>query len=255
MKYKLLKNYKLIKINNREPVTTGSRFSLRVKKGFSMIDQGLYQQFLDLLEEESIKQNLIRYQTREELVKKHLDDSLLPFNGNKIQPLTGSILDIGSGGGFPAIPLAITFPNASFTLIESEGKKAEFLKKVALNLHLSNVSVINQRVEDYSRVNRECYDFCTLRAVAATRISLEYAAPALKVGGEVLLYKGPLFDHELKESKNAMSLLGLLFEKNIRYEYIYNNEVFTPILAVFKKEKETPSNYPRRTGMPKKHPL
>lgn len=220
-----------------------------------MIDQGLYQRFLELLEEENSKQNLIRYQTKEELIKKHLEDSLLPFNGGKIQPLTGSILDIGSGGGFPAIPLAITFPNAAFTLIESEGKKANFLKKVALNLDLSNVSVINQRVEDYTRVNREYYDFCTMRAVAATRISLEYAAPALKVGGEVILYKGPLFDHELKESKIAMESLSFELINILSYQYSYSGELFSPLIAIFKKAKATPSHFPRRTGMAKKRPL
>ncbi|HPF16274.1 MAG TPA: 16S rRNA (guanine(527)-N(7))-methyltransferase RsmG [Thermotogota bacterium] len=220
-----------------------------------MIDQRLFQPFLHLLEEENAKQNLIRYQTREELIKKHLEDSLLPFTTEIIHPLTGSVLDIGSGGGFPAIPLAIAFPNASFTLIESEGRKAAFLKKVALTLNLSNVSIVNQRVEDYTKVNRECYDFCTMRAVAATRISLEYAAPALKVSGELFLYKGPLFDQELIESKKAIHLLGFVFEKTIRYTYSYNNEWFTPIIACFKKVAETPPNFPRRPGMPKKYPL
>src|SRR6056297_393417 len=181
----------------------------------------LYSTYLDLLEEENKRQNLIRYTTRDELKQKHLEDSLIPFENGLIEPLTGQIIDIGSGGGFPSIPLAIMYKKATFTLIESEKRKAHFLNKVIESLDLKNTTVFNQRVEDYSKENRNAYNYCTMRAVAATGICLEYAAPLLKVGGKVLLYKGPSFKNELEVSHKAMKILGMDFEKSIRYDYSY----------------------------------
>jgi len=217
--------------------------------------ENLYSTYLDLLEEENKRQNLIRYTTRDELKQKHLEDSLIPFENGLIEPLTGQIIDIGSGGGFPSIPLAIMYKKATFTLIESEKRKAQFLNKVIESLDLKNTTVFNQRVEDYSKENRNAYNYCTMRAVAATGICLEYAAPLLKVGGKVLLYKGPSFKDELEVSHNAMKILGMDFEKGIRYDYSYKGELFNPVLAIFKKIKETPKQYPRRPGMAKKRPL
>ena len=215
----------------------------------------LYSTYLDLLEEENKRQNLIRYTTRDELKQKHLEDSLIPFENGLIEPLTGQIIDIGSGGGFPSIPLAIMYKKATFTLIESEKRKAQFLNKVIESLDLKNTTVFNQRVEDYSKENRNAYNYCTMRAVAATGICLEYAAPLLKPGGKVLLYKGPSFKNELEVSHKAMKILGMDFEKGIRYDYSFKGELFNPVLAIFKKIKETPKQYPRRPGMAKKRPL
>jgi len=217
--------------------------------------ENLYNVYLDLLEAENKRQNLIRYLTRDELIQKHLEDTLIPFEKKLLEPLTGRILDIGSGGGFPALPLAIKYDTASFTLIESEKRKSEFLNKVIKSLDLSNTTVLNQRIEDYAKENRNEYTYCTLRAVAATGICLEYAAPVLTVGGKLLLYKGPSFSEELEASRNAMKVLGMEFEKGIRYDYSYKGEQFNPILAIFQKVKETPKQYPRRPGMAKKRPL
>lgn len=217
--------------------------------------ENLYNTYLDLLEKENKRQNLIRYQSRDELIQKHLEDTLIPFEKGLFSPLTGQIIDIGSGGGFPSVPLAIKFPTASFTLIESEKRKSEFLNKVIVVLDLTNTTVLNQRVEDYAKVSRNEYDYCTIRAVASTGICLEYAAPLLKTGGKLLLYKGPSFKEELEASRNAMKVLGMAFEKGIHYDYKFNGESFNPILAIFQKVKETPKQYPRRPGMAKKRPL
>ncbi|MEA1884375.1 MAG: 16S rRNA (guanine(527)-N(7))-methyltransferase RsmG [Thermotogota bacterium] len=217
--------------------------------------ENLYNTYLDLLEEENKRQNLIRYETRDELVQKHLEDTLIPFEKGLIKPLTDRIIDIGSGGGFPSIPLAIMYNTASFTLIESEKRKAQFLNKVIHSLDFKNMIVFNERVEDFAKGNRMEYDYCTMRAVAATGICLEYAAPLLKVGGKVVLYKGPSFKDELEAARNSMKVLGMDFEKGINYDYSYKGEVFNPILAIFQKVEETPKKYPRRPGMAKKHPL
>jgi len=189
------------------------------------------------------------------LVQRHLKDSLIPFEKALIKPLSGKIVDIGSGGGFPAIPLAITFQNALFTLIESEKRKCQFLERVIEEMNLQNVAVIHQRVEVLTKAIRNEYDFCTMRAVAHTSICLEYAAAPLKVGGQVLLYKGPSFMKELKESQNALKVLGMKFEQTIEYAYTFNGECFTPNIAIFKKKDQTPDKYPRRSGMAKKRPL
>ncbi len=215
----------------------------------------LYNKYLLLLEEENKRQNLIRYKTRDELIKKHLEDSLMPFESGVLEPLAGNIMDIGSGGGFPAIPLAIRYHNAMFTLVESEKRKAQFLQKAIRELGLNNTEVVNQRVEVYSKEKIEQYDFCIMRALAATRICLEYAAPSLKLGSKVYLYKGPAFMEELSDSQNAMKELGIEFEKTISYEYTFCGEKFTPLIAVFKKRHKTLGKYPRRPGMAKKNPL
>src|SRR6056297_2406394 len=130
--------------------------------GNKISNEDLYNQYLRILEEENKRQNLIRYKIRDELVKKHLKDSLIPFETGILNPLSGNIIDIGSGGGFPAVVLAIRFKNARFTLVESEKRKAEFLIKVVQALGLKTVRVVNKRVEDYSKENREQYDFCTV---------------------------------------------------------------------------------------------
>ena len=217
--------------------------------------ENLFNTYLDLLEEENKRQNLIRYETRDELVQKHLEDTLIPFKRGLIKPLTGRVIDIGSGGGFPSIPLAILFKTASFILIESERRKAQFLSQVIHSLELKNAAVVNERVENYAKENRNNYDYCTMRAVAATGICLEYTAPLLKVGGKVVLYKGPSFKDELEAARNAMRVLGMDFEKSVQYDYLFNGEGFNPVLGIFQKIKETPKQYPRRPGMAKKRTL
>lgn len=215
----------------------------------------MYNKYIELVEIEAKRQNIIRYKNREELIKKHLEDSLKPFSSPELQGLQGEIVDIGSGGGFPAIPLAIKFDNASFTLIESEKRKADFLKEATEKLGLKNVIIIHTRVETFSKENRERYDFCTMRAVASTPVCLEYASVLLKLGGRILLYKGPSFKEELEQSQAAMKELGIAFENTVNYEYTYEQEQYIPLIAIFKKNAETPKKYPRRPGIAKKRPL
>lgn len=215
----------------------------------------MYNKYIELIEEETKRQNIVRYKNKEELLKKHLEDSLKPFSNPKLHKLRGEIIDIGSGGGFPSIPLAIEFDKASFTLIESEKRKADFLKIVVEKLALKNVEIINTRVETFAKENRDRYDFCTMRAVASTSICLEYASVLLRVGGHIILYKGPSFKEELEQSQAAMKELGIVFEKTIHYEYIYEQELYSPLIAIFKKNIKTPEKFPRRPGMAKKRPL
>ncbi|HOO33766.1 MAG TPA: 16S rRNA (guanine(527)-N(7))-methyltransferase RsmG [Thermotogota bacterium] len=215
----------------------------------------LFEQFMDIIEEENKKQNLIRFGNRKELFIRHIKDSVAPFDTEKLKALTGKVLDIGSGGGFPAIPLAIRFEQTEFHLVESEKRKADYLLRSAERLRLENVFVYNLRVEDFSKAHREAFDFCTMRAVASTAMSLEYAVPSLKTGGSIYLYKGPNFENELEEAKNAMNTLNVEYRFSVHYPYDFEGESFNPLLAVFKKTASTPSKFPRRPGMAKKRPL
>jgi 16S rRNA (guanine527-N7)-methyltransferase len=215
----------------------------------------LLNQFMDIIEEENMKQNLIRFRNREELSIRHIQDSIIPFDSENLRPVTGKCVDIGSGGGFPSIPLAIIFDQTEFHLVESERRKAEHLSSASERLGLKNVTVHNMRVEDFSKQHREEFDFCTMRAVASTSMSLEYAVPSLKTGGFIYLYKGPSFNKELEEAGNAMNILNIKYNFSLNYSYTYDEETFNPLIAVFTKIDETPSKFPRRSGMAKKRPL
>jgi 16S rRNA (guanine527-N7)-methyltransferase len=210
---------------------------------------------MDIIEEENMKQNLIRFRNREELSIRHIQDSIIPFDSENLRPVTGKCVDIGSGGGFPSIPLAIIFDQTEFHLVESERRKAEHLSSASERLGLKNVTVHNMRVEDFSKQHREEFDFCTMRAVASTSMSLEYAVPSLKTGGFIYLYKGPSFNKELEEAGNAMNILNIKYNFSLNYSYTYDEETFNPLIAVFTKIDETPSKFPRRSGMAKKRPL
>lgn len=215
----------------------------------------LLNQFMDIIEKENKKQNLIRFRNREELSIRHIQDSIIPFDSENLRPVTGKCVDIGSGGGFPSIPLAIIFDQTEFHLVESERRKAEHLSSASERLGLKNVTVHNMRVEDFSKQHREEFDFCTMRAVASTSMSLEYAVPSLKTGGFIYLYKGPSFNKELEEAGNAMNILNIKYNFSLNYSYTYDEETFNPLIAVFTKIDETPSKFPRRSGMAKKRPL
>ncbi len=215
----------------------------------------LLNQFMDIIEKENKKQNLIRFRNREELSIRHIQDSIIPFDSENLRPVTGKCVDIGSGGGFPSIPLAIIFDQTEFHLVESERRKAEHLSSASERLGLKNVTVHNMRVEDFSKQHREEFDFCTMRAVASTSMSLEYAVPSLKTGGIIYLYKGPNFHKELEEAQNALKVLNVEYNFTFDYPYTFENETFNPLIAVFTKRRETPAKFPRRPGMAKKRPL
>ena len=212
------------------------------------------ERYLDLLTEKNKTMNLIRFKTREELWKRHIMDAMLPFEYYNYS-LTGKVADIGSGGGLPAIPLAIAFPGARFDLIESISKKADFLKETAVNLGLTNIFVSDSRVEDFALNNREEFDFVTARALAPLKICLEYAAPLLKVGAKALFFKGPALFNEYNDATRAMK--ALYFDKGdfLNYSYELEDETYISYLAEFIKRKKTPGKFPRNIGKAKKRPL
>lgn len=186
------------------------------------------------------------------IIDKHFIDSLLPLKfmtfGQGI-----SVADVGTGGGFPGIPLKICRPDIHLTLIESIGKKANFLKHIIDKLNLENSQVINDRAEliGNNPEHREKYDLVVARCVARLPILCEYCIPLAKVGGEFISYKGQEAETELKEANSAIEKLGGKVD-SIEYDDTYTDR---RALIFINKVKNTPKQYPRQSGKPSKKPL
>ena len=192
--------------------------------------------------------NITAITEKEEVYKKHFIDSVLGVDkiyGN-------SLLDIGSGGGFPAIPIKIMKEDINLTMLEATGKKCEFLSNVCEKLHLENVSVLNGRAEDFAKNNnfREKFDTVTARAVARLNILAEYCLPFVKVGGRFVSYKGDAKE-EIEEAKSAIEILGGKIVEVIEYGLFGAKRT----LVVIEKIKSTESKYPRSNGAIRKKPL
>lgn len=194
--------------------------------------------------------NLTAIKTMSDIYLKHFYDSLtisklVDFNN-------GKLLDVGTGAGFPGMVLAICFPNLQVDLLDSNNKKIKFLEELIKKLNLTNVQTVYSRAEDYTRVNREKYDYVTSRAVADLRVLLELNIPSLKINGEFLVMKGNI-DEELKLSQNALEKLFCTITKKEEFTLPFNSG--TRNIMIIKKTKETPAIYPRNYDKIKKRPL
>lgn len=181
---------------------------------------------------------------------KHFLDSLA---GEEHFPLNADVVEIGSGGGFPSIPIKLVRDDLKFTLIESTGKKCSFLKDVVDKLSLNCVKVLNIRAEEgaHSKNLREKFDIACARAVARLNTLCEYCLPFVKVGGSFVAYKGDA-DDEIEEALNAIEILGGEIESVIKYEL---PECGRRTLIKIKKIKTAPEKYPRGQGRERKNPL
>ena len=192
--------------------------------------------------------NLTAITEKEEVYKKHFIDSVI-----NVDKLVGKMLiDVGSGGGFPAIPIKIMRPDIDVTLLEATGKKCDFLKIVIEELGLKNIRVVNGRAEDLGKDKdfRECFDICSARAVARLNTLCEYCMPFVKVGGYFVSYKGNAKE-ELEESASAIKILGGEVEK----ADFYSLDDAGRSLIYIKKVKNTDKKYPRGQGKERKNPL
>lgn len=197
------------------------------------------QKFEDLLLKYNEDINLTNIVDHEEIKVKHFLDSIEPTKHFKFE---GNVIDIGTGGGFPGIPLAIYLPSVNFTLIDSTAKKINFINTVIKELDLSNVKTIIGRAEEVSKNNREIFDITTSRAVAHLRVLAEYSLPFLKIGGHMLSYKSREVYDEIKEAKEIVEKLGGKVVETIEY----NVEKYERSLIIIEKISETPEKYPRR---------
>lgn len=210
-----------------------------------------FENFKELLLEYNEKYNLTAICDEKDIYLKHFCDSILP---QKYFPQGAKVIEIGSGAGFPSVPLKIVRDDLDFTLVESTGKKCSFLNNVVENLGFEGVQVFNIRAEDGGRKEnlREKFDISVARAVARLNTLCEYCLPFVKVGGRFIAYKGDVSD-ELEESKNAIKILGGEIETVDNYELPENGGNRTVI--VIKKVCATPLKYPRGRGLERKKPL
>jgi len=187
-----------------------------------------------------------------EAVDRNYLDCVAPLVGGF--PDAASAVDVGSGAGFPGIPLAIMLPDTRFTLIDALGKRVEFLRDVIARLGLNAVA-LHMRAEDAARQGdlREGFDLAVARAVAPMNVLCEYLLPLVKVGGRMLALKGPGLDDELQQAGNALELLGGEIERT--QPLAIPGRDWSHTAAWIKKAAPTPEKYPRRAGTVEKRPL
>ena len=198
------------------------------------------EKYYNLLIEENKKYNLTAITEKEEVYLKHFYDSLTVYKSIKID--NQYICDVGTGAGFPGLVLKIVFPNIKLDLIDATLKKCNFLKMVTEKLNLKEVNIINDRIENYSKKNREKYDIVTSRAVAPLKHLLEYSIPLLKVNGVFVALKADI-DRELINIDNYYKKLFLTNETIIRFKLPIENS--NRCIYTIEKQKKTPQLYPR----------
>ena len=208
-----------------------------------------FQRYLELLLEWNDKFNLTAITDKDEIEEKHFIDSIELVKYFDLKNKT--LLDVGSGAGFPGIPLAIVEPTLSITLLESNGKRISFLREVVKDLNLKNVEIIRGRAEELG--TREKYDIVTARAVKELNVLLEISFYLVKVGGCFIAYKSTGVDEEISNAKHAFKCLQINEYK--KFDYFLpkskNSRVFLEIL----KKNKTQKKYPRRYSEIIKHPL
>ncbi|MFR4438953.1 MAG: 16S rRNA (guanine(527)-N(7))-methyltransferase RsmG [Hungatella sp.] len=224
----------------------------------ALTDQQLEQfyHYYELLVEWNKVMNLTAITEMEDVVTKHFVDSLSLVKAVKdLETAEYRILDLGTGAGFPGIPLKIAFPNLQITLLDSLNKRIKFLNEVISQLGLRKIEAIHGRAEDYGRDKeyRETYDFCVSRAVANLATLSEYCMPYVKIGGVFVPYKSGKLEEELVQAKGAVKLLGGKVEDVIAFTLPKADADRT--FVVIRKMEGTSRKYPRKAGLPSKEPL
>ena len=198
--------------------------------------------------------NLTAITDRDEFIRKHYVDSLLCASSAEFRN-ANSVIDVGTGGGFPGIPLAIAFPEKEFVLIDSLNKRIRIINELCESYGIDNVTALHGRAEELGRNSnfRESFDICVSRAVANMSTLSEYCLPFVKIGGTFIAYKGPECSEELNNASNAIRMLGgeVMRIENPQFDELQ----FEHTLIYINKAESTRSKYPRKAGTPSKEPI
>ena len=213
-----------------------------------------YQQYMEGVLDWNEKVNLTNITDPEEFIIKHFIDSIICVDYPEFDEAR-KVIDVGTGGGFPGVPLAIATPDKEFVLMDSLNKRLKIIDELCGQIGIGNVTTVHARAEELAKnkAHREKYDLCVSRAVANMAVLAEYCLPFIKVGGCLMAYKGPDADREVEEARKALFLLGGQVEEiregNLK-EFGIDHKV-----VIIKKVKNTPSKFPRKAGTPAKEPL
>ncbi len=210
--------------------------------------------YMNMVIEKNKVMNLTAITEPEEFQLKHYADSLSILTTNYINP-ESTMIDVGTGAGFPSLPIKIARPDIRLTMLDSLNKRIRFLDEVIAALSLKNVETIHARAEEGGRSPklRDHFDIAVSRAVADLRILAEYCLPYVKVGGVFISYKSDNIDEELRLSENAISRLGGKLEETISFTLADSD--INRRFVIIRKVKPTPKTYPRKPGTAKKEPL
>lgn len=193
--------------------------------------------------------NLTAITEESEVYTKHFLDSILPIDEI---PNGASLVDVGTGAGFPGVPLKIVRPDIKLTLVDSLNKRIVFLNELCQKLDIK-VRTFHSRAEDYCKNNREKFDITTARAVARLNTLVEYLLPLTRIDGKVIVYKGSNYEEELTEAENAIATMGGKVNKTLHFTLPDNaGERF---IIIIDKIKPTPTKYPRGKNEPKLNPI
>lgn len=214
----------------------------------------MFETYYEMLVEKNKVMNLTAITEKNEVIDKHFIDSI---SLKKAMDVTKhvKVLDLGTGAGFPGIPLKIAYPNLQVTLLDSLNKRIKFLQEVIEELSLEEIDAIHGRAEDYAKQSgyREQFDICVSRAVANLATLSEYCLPYVKQGGCFISYKSGAVQEELEQSKKAIKELGGRVKEVI--PFVLPDTDIERTFVVIEKVKQTPRKYPRKAGLPSKEPI
>lgn len=234
---------------------------LYIKEAFKKIETDLtdnqlwqFERYYELLIQKNEVMNLTAITEFHDVVQKHFVDSLMI---QKLYMPKGEEywLDLGTGAGFPGIPLKIVYPNLKILLLDSLNKRVKFLQEVIEELGLSGITAVHGRAEELARKEeyREQFDCCVSRAVANLAVLSEYCLPFVRVQGCFIPYKSEKIQEEVKEAEKAIHILGGRIER--QEEFLLPDSDIYRCLLLIKKEKNSPKKYPRKAGTPSKEPI